>query len=208
MILHTPQETGDFKRKLYSISSSTAEQNTFDLLAKILPQGIGSDYLKKIKIGDEVIFDGPAGVFSLKENEREKILIATGTGIAPVRSILLTHLKKYTDVNFSLFWGLKSMRDVYYFDDFMQLSRDHPHFTFTICLSREESLDALEEEQKPYFALGHADKVIEEKFTLHALLYTLYDYYLCGDANIVESLRQFLLNKEVSPEQLTFEKFV
>ncbi len=204
LILHVPQADGTFKRKLYSISSSSQwSKNAFDLLAKILPHGIGSDYLKILKVGDEVIFEGPAGVFILKDNQRPKIFLATGTGIAPVKSIILSCLKNYADIPFMLFWGLKTMQDVYYFDELKELSEEYSNFSFKIFLSRDENLN-----QNNHFAVGRVNAGVDQLKKENNGSMTNFDFYICGDRNIVESIRQYLISQEVPTENISFEKFV
>ncbi len=208
MLLEVPQADGSFKVKQYSICSPDQQKKAFTLLVKVLPRGIGSDYLKQINPGEQIEFKGPAGVFIMKENARPKFFMATGTGIAPVLSILQSELVKYPKVEFYLYWGIKTLPDVYFFDLFKELTRRYPYFTFTICLSREPNLDSLPEEHKPYFGLGRVQQVLNQhKRNLKTHLPDA-DWYLAGDANIVESLRQHFLAQNLSPEHLTFEKFV
>jgi len=63
------------------------------------------------------------------------------------------------------------------------------------------------EEDKKYFFLGHIDSCFEKLFTNHYSLITVNEFYLCGGRNIVESLKQFLLSKNVPKENIIFEKF-
>jgi len=88
MILLIPQNTDASLRRLYSIASSERQIDSFELIIKLVDGGIGSAYLAKIQIGDLVDFQGPAGQFALKENNNSKIFLATGTGIAPMLSMI------------------------------------------------------------------------------------------------------------------------
>lgn len=185
LILKVPSDKGPVSR-LYSIASSNSEKNSFELIIGIIPGGLASNYLFNLKVQDEIIFQGPAGVFGLKENDRSKIFLVTGTGIAPILSMI----KSKFQIN--LFWGLKTYRDVYLFD---QLKRFNPK----ICLSREQNLNMIPEIDKKYFELGHVDSYCPILVTA--------DYYLCGGRQIVESLKQFLLNKNISSDNIYFEKF-
>ncbi len=201
MILIISQKDGTIKRKLYSISSSSKDKTSFDLLAKILPRGIGSDYLKKIQVNEQVTFHGPAGMFYLRENDRPKIFLAVGTGIAPILSILRSINIEHATWDVNLFWGLKTVRDLYYLEELKQLRAQNPNLKFQICLSREQNLDAIKEKDRQYFALGHVDAILNTPTGDK-------DYYLCGGAQIVDSLKDFLLEKKVPLEQMHFEKFV
>lgn len=77
-----------YARRLYSIASSNSVTNEFELLVKLVTNGCASRYFEKLEIGSEAIFQGPAGMFTLKESPRDKIFMVTGTGYAPVRSML------------------------------------------------------------------------------------------------------------------------
>lgn len=189
LIIKIPTDKSPVSR-LYSVASSAAEKSNFDLIIQIIPDGLASSYLSGLKVKDEVIFQGPAGLFGLKENGRSKIFLTTGTGIAPIKSMLESYQLPVD--SYSLFWGLKSFQDVYLFNKFRQ-------FNPKICLSREQNLDIVPEVDRIFFKLGHIDA--------HAPILTTHDYYLCGGRKIVESLRLFLINKGVLLENIYFEKF-
>ena len=87
VMLKVPSVRGPVSR-LYSISSSNTIKNSFELIIGIIPGGLASNYLFSLKENIEAIFQGPAGLFGLKENDRPKIFLVTGTGIAPVRSMI------------------------------------------------------------------------------------------------------------------------
>jgi len=189
LMLKVPSDKGPVSR-LYSIASSAAEKNSFELIIQIIPGGLASNYLSNLKVKDEIIFQGPAGMFGLKENDRPKIFLTTGTGIAPVKSMLESYQLPVS--SYSLFWGLKTYKDIYLFDELKE-------FNLKICLSREQNLNMILENDKKYFELGHVDS--------YCPLLTTADYYLCGGRQIVESLRQFLIAKNIPKENIFFEKF-
>ena len=103
VMLKVPSGKGPVSR-LYSIASPDTAKNSFDLIIEIVPGGLASNYLFSLGEKSEVIFQGPAGMFGLKKNERDKIFMVTGTGIAPIRSILISNIKNQ---KYYLFWGLK-----------------------------------------------------------------------------------------------------
>ena len=176
--------------RLYSIASSAAEKNSFELIIQIIPGGLASSYLSNLKVKDEIIFQGPAGMFGLKENDRQKIFLTTGTGIAPVKSMLESYQLPVN--SYQLFWGMKTYKDVYLFDKLKE-------FNPKICLSREQNLNIIPENDRKYFKLGHVDS--------YSPLLATADYYLCGGRQIVESLKQFLVTKNVPKKNIYFEKF-
>jgi len=211
---HSSCMYGEMARRLYSIVSPDTIKNSIEFIIEIIPGGLASSYLSNLKVKDEVVFQGPAGMFGLKENNRPKIFLTTGTGIAPVRSMFISNIKNSFDSaqdkqKYYLFWGLKSFQDIYLFNDLKQWSNETmEQFEFKICLSREQNLDMIPENDKKYFALGHVDSCFGKQFdneTMKQL--NNCDFYLCGRREVVESLRLFLINKGVLQENIVFEKF-
>ncbi|MFH0979808.1 MAG: FAD-dependent oxidoreductase [Candidatus Roizmanbacteria bacterium] len=183
------------KSRLYSIASPNTIKNRLEFIIEIIPKGMASNYLMNLKENDEVSFQGPAGQFTLRENNKQKIFLVTGTGIAPVRSMLKNF--QFPIFNFQLFWGLKTYKDVYFLDELKE-------FNLKICLSREQNFDMIPELDRKYFDLGHVDKCIEKLF-INGL--TDCEYYLCGRREVVDSLKNFLIFKNIPQENIIFEKF-
>ncbi len=192
LMLKVPSDKGPVSR-LYSIASPNTVKNGFELIIGIIPGGLASNYLFSLKENTEVVFQGPAGMFGLKENNRPKIFLVTGTGIAPARSMIVA--KQPSNPKIQIFWGLKTYKDVYLLDELKQFS------DIKICLSREQNLDMVPDINRKYFGLGHIDQCLEK------LQITDYEFYLCGGRQIVESLRQSLLSKNIPAENIIFEKF-
>src|SRR3989339_558784 len=113
VILKVPKD-GAYISRLYSIASSSQTKDTLELLVEIIPNGLGSNYLDKLKINTEVIFQGPAGMFKLRDSNKQKVFLVTGTGIAPILSIIKSN---FQFSNFQLFWGLKNYQDVYLLEE-------------------------------------------------------------------------------------------
>lgn len=202
LILMVPQDSGEPARRLYSILSPQTQKNSVDLLVKLLPGGIASEYLRSLNVEEQVEFQGPAGMFTLRDppagGQRDRVFLATGTGIAPIKSIIsstVSHLRSKT----YLFWGLPKKNDLYFFEELKQLATDNTRFHFLICFSREENLDTLPEIDRKYFSLG--------RITNHQLPTTDCDFYICGSRDVTESLRQHLIGKNIPQEQIYFEKF-
>ena len=218
VILKVPKD-GAYISRLYSISSSSQTKDTLELLVEIIPNGLGSNYLDQLEINNGVIFQGPAGLFKLRDNNKQKVFFVTGTGIAPIRSILNSNLKSpasrgeqisnphLKSQNYQFFWGLKTFKEVCLFDEFKQLAINNQQLSFKICLSREKNLDSIPETDRQYFDLGHVDSCFYKLATSHQSLITNSDFYLCGGRNIVDSLRQGLLTKNISTDNIIFEKF-
>jgi ferredoxin-NADP reductase len=202
LILFVPQPDGSNQRRLYSIMSPSTSKETFDIVAEIIPGGVASEYFKKLGIGDSVTFQGPAGLFKLKEDTKPAIFLATGTGLAPMLSMIyeLLHVKK-SIIPITLFWGLKKREDIYLSDTLKEFSSHFPNFTYYICLSREESLP----ENEPHLIKGRVNVGFEEKGQGTDINES--NYYICGGREVTESLRQYLYEKGAQKENVVFEKF-
>lgn len=205
VILKVPSEKGPVSR-LYSIASSNNNKNSFELIIELIPGGLASNYLFSLKEKTEVIFQGPAGKFELRKNDRTKIFMVTGTGIAPIRSMLISNIKNQ---KFILFWGLKYYQDVYLLNELKQWSNETmKQFSFKIYLSREENLNMIPEADRKFFELGHVDSCFMKQSNNETMKQlNEFEFYLCGGRLFVESLKQFLLNKNVLGENIVFEKF-
>lgn len=206
LILMVPQDSGEPARRLYSILSPQTQKNSVDLLVKLLPGGIASEYLRSLNVEERVEFQGPAGMFTFHNSTRDKIFLATGTGIAPMRSMVSSMIYDLRSKIY-LFWGLPKKNDLYFFEELKQLATDNARFHFLICFSREESLDAVSAEERKYFVLGHVTEGLEKNIENWKLKTGDFDYYLCGGRSAVESLREYLVQKQIPANQIYFEKF-
>jgi len=204
------------KSRLYSIYSSENVKNSFTLLIKTIPNGLASNFFLNLKTGESVDFQGPAGVFYLRESEKDKIFLATYSGLAPLRSMIVSYLEKNKDKitpKFNLFWGLRNYSDICLFDEFKQLAINYQQFKFIICLSRETDLTKIKDEDRQYFKLGRINNSWEE-FALKQCNNVVieqcvnkFDYYLCAGDKVIVELNQYLLAKGVVKENIFLEKF-
>lgn len=206
MIMEIPQPDKTVKKRFISIASPQQDSLEFEGVMKIIPGGVASTFLLGLKEGDQVHFQGPAGVFTLQNNNHRNIFIATGTGIGPIRSMITSNILPVT--NHSLFWGLKTLNDLYFFEELKDIAQKNPQFSLKICLSKENALDAVIEENRKYFVLGRVTKELDNLTTNYKLLTTNFEFYLCGAKEVVDSLRQYLLEKGVNPENIHTERFI
>ncbi len=203
----------DNNYRQYSIASADTKHNSFELLVETIPGGLGSNHLMNLPVGEKTNFKGPAGVFTLKETPKSKIFLATGTGIAPIKSMVESYFERESpDASLTLFFGLKNRGGVYLFDEFKAISSRHPNFNFRICLSREENLAGLDEvcygsgrvnKYLDVFLAGQEQIVAKPK----SELMNMYEYYICGSKVAVDSLKDYVAKLGVLPENIFFERF-
>lgn len=175
----------------YSIASPPSRRDRVTLLLNLVPGGPGSTYLFSLKEGDETRFKGPAGSFYLKEEgARDLLLVATGTGIAPFRSMLDHVFEQGFSRSARLYWGLRSRRDLYYQEEFEALAKQHQNFSFITTLSRPEP-------GEPGWtgSTGRATKLVEERVNSVANLAV----YLCGNSGMIRDVAALISKKGLCP---------
>jgi NAD(P)H-flavin reductase len=208
LILMVPQPDGQMARRLYSILTPPNQNDYFEMVIEILPNGVGSQYLMKLNDNAEVIFQGPAGVFGLRENDSNKIYLATGTGIAPIKSMIEVQCKSSPkNIETYLFWGIPTFKDLYFLQELKELTNIFNSLHVYICLSRETSFDGVPEIDRKFFLLGRVNRGFEEMILKENKQLTPTDYYVCGGRTVVESIRQYLYEKEIPRASVHFEKF-
>ena len=104
--------------------------------------GIMSSYIWSLKPGDKVTISGPFGEFFARETDNEMVFIGGGAGMAPMRSHIFDQLKRLNSKRKMSFWyGARSLNEVFYADEFDQLAKEHPNFTWHLALSDPQPED-------------------------------------------------------------------
>ncbi len=122
----------------YSPASSPRDPGRLVLVADLRARGPGARFFAGLREGDTVSFEGPYGAFCLRaDTERELLFVATGTGIAPVRSIL-ADLQDRGDLRrpITLLYGCRRRDELLFHEDFLELARRSPDFAYHATLSR------------------------------------------------------------------------
>lgn len=188
----------------YSIASPSSQKNSFEIVMEMVEGGLASQFLEKMQVGESANFKGPAGVFVLRNTPKEKVFLATGTGIAPIKSMIKTHLQENREAKLYLFFGVKTREDVYLADEFEQIHTEYPEkFFHKVCLSREESMEGLSE----CFAHGRVNISLEQLWENHEGHVDDFEYYVCGSKKAVDSLKAYLSEHGVQDANIFFERF-
>jgi len=171
----------------YSIASSPAEPDHVTLVFNRIPGGIGSTYLFGLTVGTTVAFQGPDGSFHLHDRRRDNLFVATGTGIAPVRAMLIDLLSSPSHGRARLYWGLRSRRDLYYQEELEAWATEDDRFTFTTTLSQPDA--------EWHGAAGRVTVPVQQHVTSVANLAV----YLCGNHRMIDDVTQLIRAKGLCP---------
>lgn len=197
--------TGTAQKKSYSICSPPQTDHAVELMIDSTPLelgGLGTKYLMEIEPGQEATFMAPFGQFTVPDRgtpigaaEKALVFVATGTGLAPIKSILEDLLVyKGDDRPMILHWGLRFIEDQCWFEDFELLSEQHPNFRFHPVLSKAP-------ENWP-LCRGR----VTDCLTVHEMLPNA-GYYVCGNASMIADVTKLLTEKGIAPEHIHHEKF-
>lgn len=178
---HTPAT------RAYSIASAPGGPNEIELVLNRVPGGTGSEYLCGLGEGDRTSFRGPVGSFVLRDSPRDLLFVATGTGIAPFRSMLRSLADASSTRRITLFWGLRSERDLYYQDELMRLQEWLPHFSFVTTLSR------------PTGAWPGAVGRVTQLAATHVTTVANLEVFLCGNGGMIRDVKEVLRGKGLCP---------
>ena len=193
-------KVGDGVYRAYSIASDPGEEFV-EVVVDTTPGGPGSQWAKGVKKSDEVVFRGPFGHFGLRESGEGDIkfrfFIATGTGVAPIRSML--HLAKGDEkMKYALIWGLRYKKDVYFNEEWQRLKLEWVNFDYVYCLSREKK-------GGDHYFYGRVTDYVEQNIDKIRALES--EFYVCGRIEMVDNIRQILEDKGVQSERVVWEKY-
>src|SRR5438270_6550032 len=121
----TTQIGDDDITRAYSIASPP-DGNRFALCLNLVQEGRFSPYLFDLNLGETIDFRGPYGAFILRRPVSDSIFVATGTGIAPFRSILHAQLRQHPDRHFTLVFGVRYEHGLLYHDEWLEAAREAP----------------------------------------------------------------------------------
>jgi ferredoxin-NADP reductase len=151
-----------------------------------------------MKVDAEISCQGPFGDFILRPPMRDTIFIATGTGIAPFRSMLhwlLADPSRHQGRQLWLLFGNRTEKDIYYHDEFLRLAQQHSNFHYLPTLSRGSAewpgLRGYVQEHVPAVVQGRAD--------MHA--------YICGLDKMVKANRELLKGLGWDRKAILYEKY-
>ena len=202
--------------RAYSMANYPAEKNLIKLNIRIatppwdnakkqfmnVPPGLCSAYIFSRKPGDKVVISGPYGEFHIKNTGSEMIYIGGGAGMAPLRSHifhLFNTLK--TGRKVSYWYGARSLREVFYEDEFRAIEKKFPNFTFNLALS-----EPLPEDNWTGYT-GFIHKVLLDNYLCNHEEPEDIEYYFCGPPQMNSAVLKMLDSLGVPNENIAFDDF-
>jgi NAD(P)H-flavin reductase len=194
IILHVPKD-GAVVKRAYSIASPPHEPAKIELCIQHVEGGTASTYFWALKEGDPVSLSGPHGNFLLKEPlDYEPVFMATGTGVAPLRSMI----KHLLQTNFTrpmwLLFGTRYEHALLYESEFRSLANLRHNFRYVPTVSRPKDWHG---------EVGH----IQQTFQKHIPDVSNKEIYLCGWLEVVKAICHDLQQLGVPKEKLHYEEW-
>jgi Na+-transporting NADH:ubiquinone oxidoreductase subunit F len=167
-----------------------------------VPPGIMSSYIFNLKPGDKVTISGPFGEFFARETGNEMVFVGGGAGMAPMRSHILDQLQRIKTQRKITFWyGARSLREMFYVDDFDRLQAENPNFQWHIALSEPKP----EDNWTGYTGFIH--NVLYENYLKNHPAPEDCEYYMCGPPMMNSAVIKMLLDIGVERDNIMLDDF-
>ena len=198
--------------RAYSMANHPAEGNKVMLNVRIatpppplwndVPPGLASSYIFNLKPGDKVTISGPYGEFFIKDTDREMVYIGGGAGMAPMRSHLF-HLFQTLKTNrkVSFWYGARSVREMFYDDQFKKIAKDYPNFSYNVALS-----EPMEEDNWSGYT-GFIHQVLHDEYLAKHEDPTEVEFYMCGPPPMINACDGMLDSLGVEKEMIAYDSF-
>ena len=163
---------------------------------------ISSSYIFSLKPGDKVRMSGPYGDFHIQDTDAEMLYIGGGAGMAPLRAQIL-HLFRtlHTGRKVSYWYGARSKKEIFYEEDFREIEKQFPNFSFHIALSDPQP----EDNWTGY--VGFIHQVIYDNYLKDHDAPEDIEYYMCGPGPMANAVKKMLEDLGVERSQLFFDDF-
>jgi len=198
--------------RAYSMASFPLERTTVKLNVRIatpppgaddsIPPGVMSSYIFNLKPGDKATISGPYGEFFAKETDNEMVFIGGGAGMAPMRAHIFDQLKRLHSTRKMSFWyGARSLREMFYVEEFDELARDNENFKWHIGLS-----EPLPEDNWTGYT-GFIHNVLYDEYLANHPAPEDCEYYLCGPPMMNTAVIKMLEDLGVTEDHILLDDF-
>lgn len=187
-------------QRAYSMCSPAYEKNYVELMIRLVPEGICTTWVfNHLKEGDSVRIIGPMGDFQLHNGEGEIVMIAGGSGMAPMVSLLAEMAKKKETRRATYFFGALTKKDMFYIDEMAEFEKQLPSFKFVPALSAPEPEDKWDGE------VGLITQPLERH--LKAIDTSKAQGYLCGSPGMINACTTIMKKHGITADRIFFDPF-
>lgn len=197
--------------RAYSMANAPHEKDIIKLNVRIatpppgtegIPPGFGSSFVFGLKPGDMVKISGPYGDFMAQDTDKEMCFIGGGAGMAPLRCHILHQLEGINSGRKISFWyGARSVKEMFYHEEFTELAKQYDNFTYHVALSSPEKDDN-------WTGLtGFVHTHLIESYLKNHEDPTEIEYYLCGPPPMIDAVIDSLYELGVEDDMIFYDKF-
>jgi Na+-transporting NADH:ubiquinone oxidoreductase subunit F len=170
--------------------------------AEHVPPGIMSSYIFSLKPGDKVTVSGPFGEFFARETNNEMVFVGGGAGMAPMRSHIFDQLRRlHSKRKISFWYGARSLREMFYVEDFDQLQAENDNFVWHVALSDPQP----EDNWTGYTGFIH--NVLLDKYLKDHPAPEDCEYYMCGPPMMNAAVINMLVELGVERDRIMLDDF-
>ena len=197
--------------RAYSMANYPEEEGIIMLNVRIatpppnnlsLPAGKMSSYIWSLKEGDKATISGPFGEFFAKETENEMVFVGGGAGMAPMRSHIFDQLRRLKSKRKMSFWyGARSLREMFYTEDFDELAAENDNFEWHVALSDPQPEDNWEG------YTGFIHQVLLENYLKDHPAPEDCEFYMCGPPMMNAAVINMLKDLGVEDENIMLDDF-
>ncbi len=197
--------------RAYSMANYPEEEGIIMLNVRIatppprtenIPPGLMSSFIFNLKPGDTVTISGPFGEFFARETDREMCFIGGGAGMAPMRSHIFDQFRRLKTKRKATFWyGARSLREMFYQEDFDSIARENENFQWHVALSEPQP----EDNWTGYTGFIH--QVLHDNYLKDHPAPEDIEYYLCGPPMMLSACTKMLEDLGVEQEMIMYDDF-
>ncbi len=167
-----------------------------------VPPGKMSSFIFNLKPGDKVFISGPYGEFFAKDTDNEMIFVGGGAGMAPLRSHVFDQLLRLDSKRKISYWyGARSLREMFYAEEFEELEKKYENFSWNVALSDPQP----EDNWTGYTGFIH--QVLFDNYLKDHPAPEDCEYYMCGPPMMSLAVKKMLEDQGVEPENVLFDDF-
>ena len=190
----------EIAQRAYSIASPNYEKQTIDLIIRLVPDGICTTWVHQyLQLEETITFIGPMGDFYLREGDGEVVMVAGGSGMAPMASVLMEMAKNKNPRKVTYLFGAVSKKDLFYIDEMRNLEEQLENFTFIPVLSQPDPKDQWKGETGLITVpLAEHLKKIDSSTS---------QGYLCGSPGMVNACVKMMKENGLTHDRIFYDPF-